>query len=379
MDKYMVEYSSRSPFNTMPTLPPRVDIESKAILKKCVTARVALAELKQAGKLIPNQSILINTIPLLEAQGSSEIENIVTTTDKLFQFIGQQQSQVDSATKEALRYRTALHQGFQSLEKRPLCIATAVKVCSTIKHVEMDIRSVPGTALANDASGEIIYTPPEGEILLRSLLANWEVFLHNSTDIDPLIRMAVGHYQFEAIHPFTDGNGRTGRVINLLFLIEQGLLDIPVLYLSRYIIEHKLDYYQNLLNVTRHQQWERWILYMLDAVEQTAIWTREKITAIHQLMEQTADFIREQLPSIYSRELVELLFVQPYCRIGNMVDANIAKRQTASRYLKELCQIGVLQEVKSGREKLFVHPKLIRLMTLDGNNIAPYLHADKEV
>ncbi|MDQ6950608.1 MAG: Fic family protein, partial [Mariprofundales bacterium] len=160
--------------------------------------------------------------------------------------------------------------------------------------------------------------------------------------------------------------------INLLFLIEQGLLDIPVLYLSRYIIEHKTGYYQNLLNVTRHQQWETWMLYMLDAIEQTAIWTREKITAIHQLMEQTAGFIREQLPSIYSRELVELLFVQPYCRIGNMVDANIAKRQTASRYLKALCQIGVLQEIKSGREKLFVHPKLIRLLTLDGNHIGNY-------
>ena len=371
----MTHFDPAKPYNDLPPLPPKADIESKAILKKCVTARAALAELKQAGGLIPNQTVLINTIPLLEARDSSEIENIVTTTDKLFQFAEQQDlfnSAADPATKEALRYRTALYQGYRALKNRPLCTATAVEICTTIKGVNMDIRRVPGTTLANDTTGETIYTPPEGEAQLRELMANWEQFIHNQPDIEPLVRMAVSHYQFEAIHPFTDGNGRTGRVINLLFLIEQGLLEIPILYLSRYIIQNKAAYYQYLLDVTTDQQWEQWILYMLDAVEQTANWTREKIIAIRDLMEHTADFVRNTLPSIYSHELVELIFVQPYCRIANLVDANIAKRQTASVYLKQLCEAGVLKEIKVGREKLFIHPKLMRLLTQDTNEFTEY-------
>ena len=368
----MTTFDPEKPYNQLPQLPPQAEIESKAILKKCVTARAALAELKQAGGLIPNQAVLINTIPLLEARDSSEIENIVTTTDKLFQFAEHQNNQADQATKEAFRYRTALYQGYRALENRPLCTATAVEVCTTIKGVNMEIRRVPGTTLANDATGETIYTPPEGEAQLRELMANWERFIHNHPDIEPLVRMAVSHYQFEAIHPFTDGNGRTGRVINLLFLIEQGLLEIPILYLSRYIIQNKAAYYQYLLDVTTDQHWEQWILYMLDAVEQTANWTREKIVAIRNLMEHTADYVRQSLPSIYSRELVEVIFVQPYCRIANLVDADIAKRQTASVYLKQLCEAGVLKEIKVGREKLFIHPKLMRLLTQDTNEFTEY-------
>jgi len=365
--KHMARFDTARPYNQLPTLPPTADIESKVILKKCVTARAALAELKQAGDLIPNQAVLINTIPLLEARDSSEIENIVTTADKLFQFAEINDSHADSATKEALRYRTALYQGYQSLKKRPLCTATAVEVCTTIKNVQMDIRRVPDTTLANDVTGESTYTPPDGETLLRDLMANWEQFIHNQTHIEPLVRMAIAHYQFEAIHPFTDGNGRTGRVLNLLFLIEQNLLNIPILNLSHYIIQNKSDYYKYLLQVTTEQKWEQWILYILSAVEQTAILTREKIIGIRNLMHHTADFVRAKLPSIYSRELVELTFVQPYCRIGNLVDANIAKRQTASVYLIQLCDIGVLREVKAGREKLFIHPKLMRLLTQDNN------------
>ena len=368
----MAHVDPDKPYNQLPPLPPEVDIESKAILKKCVTARAALAELKQAGGLIPDQAVLINTIPLLEARDSSEIENIVTTTDKLFQYAEHQDNQTDPATKEALRYRTALYQGYQALKDRPLCTATAVEICTTIKGVNMDIRRVPGTTLTNDATGETIYTPPEGEALLRELMANWEQFVHNHPQIEPLVRMAVTHYQFEAIHPFTDGNGRTGRVLNLLFLIEQGLLDIPVLYLSRYIIQNKSAYYQYLLEVTTGQQWEQWILYMLDAVEQTANWTREKIIAIRDLMDHTAEFVHDKLPSIYSRELVDQMFVQPYCRIGNLVDVNIAKRQTASVYLKQLCDIGILKEIKVGREKLFIHPKLMRLLTQDYHEFEKY-------
>lgn len=368
----MTGFHPDKPYNQLPLLPPDAEIESKAVLKKCVTARAALAGLKQAGGLIPNQAVLINTIPLLEARDSSEIENIVTTMDKLFKFAGQQEQQTDPATKEALRYRTALYHGCRSLKNRPLCKATAVEVCSIIKGIDMEIRRIPGTALANETTGKRIYTPPEGKSFLQDLMANWEQFLHNQPRIEPLVRMAVSHYQFEAIHPFTDGNGRTGRIINLLFLIQEDLLDIPILYLSRYIIHNKKDYYQRLLKVTTHHQWEEWILYLLDAVEQTADWTREKIVVIRDLMQHTVDYVRDTLPSIYSRELVDLIFVQPYCRIGNVVEAGLAKRQTASVYLKQLCEIGVLKEVRAGREKLFIHPKLMHLLTEDGNEFEKY-------
>lgn len=355
------------PYNELPLLPPKADIESKATLKACIAARAALAELKQARNLLPNQSVLINTIPLLEARASSEIENIVTTTDRLFRFAQDDASaQADPATKEALRYRTALWRGFQSLKKRPLTTATAVEVCRTIKGHALNIRRVPGTALANDATGKVIYTPPQGGALLRNLLANWERFLHEKEELDPLVRMAVAHYQFEAIHPFSDGNGRTGRILNLLYLVEQGLLDLPVLYLSRFVIERKTDYYRLLLAVTQSGRWEDWILYMLRAVDETARWTTEKIRATRKLIEETADDVRRKAAAVYSHELVELIFVQPYSRIPNVVDAGIAKRQTASAYLKELCDIGVLKEVKAGREKLFINPRLMKLLTAEG-------------
>ncbi len=359
------------PYNDLPLLPPTQEMETRAVLKRCITARAALAELKQAAELIPNQDMLINTIPLLEARDSSEIENIVTSTDKLFQF-SQSDSLADHATKEALRYRTALYRGFRSLTERPLCTATAVEVCRMTKGVDIDIRRSPGTRLANDRSGETIYTPPEGEARLRELLANWEKFLHGEEDIDPLIRMAVAHYQFEAIHPFSDGNGRTGRVINILYLIQQGLLGLPILYLSRYIIANKADYYRLLLDVTRQGAWEAWILFMLQAVEETAQWTTAKIAAIRHLVEHTARHIREKQPKIYCRELVDVIFEQPYCRIANLVDKNIAQRQAASRYLKDLVSIGVLQEIQVGKEKLFIHPKLMLLLTRDSNQILGY-------
>ena len=369
----MEGFDPTQPYNALPPLPPRSDIESRVILKACIGARAALGELKQAGELIPNQAILINTIPLLEARASSEIENIVTTTDRLFRFAqADAEGQADPATKEALRYRTALYRGFQSLKTRPLATATAVDICRTIKGVDLDIRRIPGTALANDATGEVIYTPPHGEALLRNLLANWERFLHETGDIDPLIRMAVAHYQFEAIHPFTDGNGRTGRILNLLFLVEQSLLDLPVLYLSRAIIRCKADYYRLLQAVTAEGRWEDWILYMLDAVEETARWTTAKIHAIRELMQATADHVRQAVPVLHSRELVELIFAQPYCRIANVVEAGLAQRQTASVYLKQLCDIGVLKEIKAGREKLFIHPRLMTLLTAEHHTVPHY-------
>ncbi|MDA1074556.1 MAG: Fic family protein [Proteobacteria bacterium] len=359
------------PYNDLPQLPPAANLESANILKACIPARTALAELKQAGELLPNQGLLINLLPLLEAKDSSEIENIVTTSDKLFEY-AQNEQQADPATKETLRYRTALFNGFQSLKDRPLCITTALEVCSTIKGSEMNVRRVPGTTLTNQTTSEIIYTPPVGESLLRDLLTNWADFLHQEDGIDPLIKMAVSHYQFEAIHPFTDGNGRSGRVLNILYLIEQELLTLPTLYLSHYIVRNKADYYRLLNEVTSNQAWEPWILYLLNAVQKTASMTTAKISAVRNLIEMTREHISRRLPKIYSYELLTLIFEQPYCRIKNLVAKDIAKRQTASEYLKQLSSIGVLREVQAGKEKLFIHPKLVTLMTHDENRFEPY-------
>ncbi|MDH3576324.1 MAG: Fic family protein [Gammaproteobacteria bacterium] len=363
----------------MPGLPPPVEsIESTAILKRCISARVSLAELKQAAELIPNSAVLVNALPLLEARASSEIENIVTTTDKLFEFADIAEDRADAATKEALRYRTALYEGTKMVQRGMLTTDMAIQVCSTIKGMELDIRAEPGTTLKSRLSGEVVYTPPVGQRLLIQKLDNWADFMHRNTEFDPLVRMAVQHYQFEAIHPFADGNGRTGRILNILFLMQHGLLDSPILYLSRYIIQNKAAYYRLLQNVTLEQDWASWIFFVLDGVEQTCTWTTDKIKSIRELMEHTGQYVQARLPKIYSWELVELLFRQPYCRIGNLVDAGIAKRQTASVYLKQLCEIGVLREVKSGRENIFVHPKYIELLTGEENVWVYYSEAEDD-
>jgi Fic family protein len=369
-----IPFEPAKPYNDLPRLPPRRDLESKAILKACIGARAALAELKAADGLIPNSAVLINTIPLLEAQASSEIENIVTTTDRLFSFADEAggDAKADAATKEALRYRTALRKGFDSLATKPLSTSTAVEVCRTIRGVQLDVRKVPGTALTNQSMGKIVYTPPEGESRLRDLLGNWETYLHDAGEVDPLIVMAVGHYQFEAIHPFTDGNGRTGRVLNLLFLIERGLLDLPILYMSRAIIATKSDYYRLLLRVTTHGEWEAWTKYMVGVIDETARWTTAKVRAIRTLMAATTAHVKTKAPKLYSYELVELVFTQPYCRIANVVAAGIAQRQAASEYLKELADVGVLEERKVGRDKLFVNPRLMKLLTSESHSVPTF-------
>ena len=364
----MAEFDPKVPYNDLPLLPPPSEqIETNDILKQCINARVALAELKQAAELIPNAAVLVNALPLLEAQASSEIENIVTTTDKLFEFADINEEKADAATKEALRYRSALFEGSKMVRRGMLTMDIAIQICSTIKDLELDIRDDSGTNLKNRATGELIYTPPVGQDLLVKKLENWQSFMRDATDIDPLVRMAVQHYQFEAIHPFSDGNGRTGRIMNILFLVQQGLLDTPILYLSRHVIQNKADYYRLLLDVTRKQAWSPWILFILKGVEETCIWTTDKIKAIRELMHHTSQYIQTQLPKTYSWELVEALFKQPYCRIGNLVAAGVAKRQTASVYLKQLTDLGVLREVKSGRESLFIHPKYIELLTGEEN------------
>ena len=364
----MADFDPKVPFNDLPELPPPLElIETTEILKTCIKSRVALAERKQAAELFPNSAVLVNALPLLEARASSEIENIVTTSDKLFEFADIAEDKADAATKEALRYRSALYEGSKMVKRGMLTTDMAIHICSTIKGMELDIRAESGTTLKSRMTGEVIYTPPEGQKLLQAKLDNWADFMHNQVEIDPLVRMAVQHYQFEAIHPFADGNGRTGRILNILFLVKHGLLNSPILYLSRYIIQNKVDYYRLLKAVTHDQDWHAWIMFILNGVEETCNWTTDKIKAIRELMEHTAEYTQTSLPKIYTWELVELLFKQPYCRIGNLVDAGIAKRQTASTYLKQLCDVGILKEVKSGRETLFVHPKYIELLTGEEN------------
>lgn len=361
------------PHAALPRLVPRAgELETRAVLKECVEARAALGALEQGCRLIPNPAMLINTLPVLEARDSSAIENIVTTADALFRHLNAEKAAEDPATKEALRYRQALLEGLASLAARPLGTRTAEEVCTRMLGVETRVRRVPGTQLVNARTGEVVYTPPEGEAVLRELLDDWERFLHDCEAIDPLVRLAAGHYQFEAIHPFTDGNGRTGRVLNSLYLVEKGLLPLPILYLSRYILAHRGDYYAHLRAVTRDGAWEPWLLFMLRGVRETASWTLAKIAAIRDLADETARHIRARLPAIYSRELVDVLFEQPYCRIGNLVDAGIVARQAASRYLKSLAAAGVVEERAFGREKLFLQSKLLELLAADENESTAY-------
>jgi len=228
---------------------------------------------------IPNPTVLINTIPLLEAQASSEIENVVTTTDELFRHQSDDAA-ADTATRETLRYRTALRAGFDQTVQRGLTTATALEVCSTIKGRDMQIRALPGTRIGNPVTGELAYSPPEGRDVIIQKLDIWKRFVHEDDGLDPLVRMAAAHYQFEAIHPFADGNGRTGRILNVLMLVEAGLLRLPVLYLSRFIIDKKNDYYRLLLAVTAQGAWEEWVLYMLTGIEVTSQSTLRKIDAI---------------------------------------------------------------------------------------------------
>lgn len=366
-------FNPTQPYNALPDLPPRQDVETKAILRKCIEASRQLEGLRQAAQRIPNQDVLINSIPLREAKDSSAIENIVTTNDRLFRFANSDVEHADPATREILRYRTALKEGFDNLKRRPVTVQTAITICRTIKGYDLDVRQLPGTTLANQATGETIYTPPEGANVIREKLENWERFLHDENEmIDPIIRMAIAHYQFEAIHPFPDGNGRTGRALNILYLIDKKLLDLPILYLSQYINAHRETYYKLLLGVTASSAWEPWILFMLEAVEQTAKWTTAKIDAVKSMMDDTARYVRERLPKIYSRELIELLFTQPYVRIGNLIEADIASRNIASKYLKELAGAGVLDSRKEGREVLYINNKFYDLLKGDGHQFAPY-------
>jgi Fic family protein len=359
------------PYNDLPPLPPNVEIETRVVLKKCVAARTALAELRLAGHLIPDQSVLVHAIPNLEARDSSAVENIVTTNDALFREASLGGHEAQPATKEAARYRNALYAAIEAIKTRPLSTRIAVEVCQAITGIDLDIRRTPGTTLSNSHTGEVIYTPPEGEARLREMLANWERFAHESSEIDPLVRMAVLHYQFEAIHPFPDGNGRTGRILNILSLMQDGLLDLPTLYLSRYILKTRGEYYRRLGEVTSQQQWEPWVLYVLAGVEETSVWTTAKIRAIRALMDDTTRYVRAAASKM-PHAVIEQVFTQPYCRIGNLVEHGVAERHTASAYLKELARLGILEEEKVGRDKVFLHRKYLDVLFGDAHTFEPY-------
>jgi cell filamentation protein, protein adenylyltransferase len=358
-------FDPKVPYNDLPPLPPRAEIETKAVLKKVASAGRSLAELKGLGATIPNQSILVNSLVLREAKASSEIENIVTTNDALYKAFTASSSQVDPATKEVLQYRVALWEGFIELKKRGLMTTNLfIQMVQTIVQTQAGIRVLPGTVIQNTKTGEVLYTPPLGETVIREKLKNLEEYIHGKDETDPLIKLAIIHYQFEAIHPFSDGNGRTGRIINSLYLVYTELLDLPVLYLSKYIIENKSEYYTLLRAVTSKGEWEKWVLYMLDGVEKTAAETRNKIVAIRSLIDQTLESGKKKIPSkVYSKELIELLFHQPYTKAQLLVDAGIAERKTAAVYLRELEKAGILRSKKSGKEMLFLNVKLFQLLS----------------
>lgn len=358
-----MSFDPSKPYNDLPSLPPKTELETRAVLKKAISANKALAELKGTGELIPNQSVLIQAIGLQEAKLSSEIENIVTTNDELYRAFADAGQRTNPHTKEVLRYQDALWHGYNTIKQhnRPLTTTLFEELFQIIKMTDAGIRKTPGTKLAN-SRGDVIYTPPEGESIIRDKLANLERFIYSQDDLDPLVKLAVLHYQFEAIHPFTDGNGRTGRILNILYLIEEGLLDIPILYLSRYIIDHKNDYYAGLRSVTESGSWEGWIIFMLTAIEQMAHTTRDRILEIRDLINDSIVKVRQELPKIYSKDLLELLFHQPYCKIRFLEQAGIARRQSASVYLKELERIGILHGVKAGREYYYINEKFLNIL-----------------
>lgn len=347
---------------TPQTLPLRQNIETTKVLKKSISANRALARLNGVAKIIPNSAILINSLVLQEAKDSSEIENIITTHDELYR-AGLDISSVTNEAKEVQNYREALLRGYSLVQDNRLLLKKyIIEIQQVLEQNSAGVRRQSGTILKNVQTGEIVFTPPQEYEVIQALLDNLETYINEPNEIDDLINMAIIHYQFESIHPFYDGNGRTGRIINILYLILKDLLDIPILYLSRYIITHKADYYRLLQEVRTKDNWEEWILYMLDGVEQTSLETVDLINGINDLMMATQEKIFTQLPKIYSKDLVEILFMHPYTKIEFLVDRLGLHRHTASMYLKELENISILKSIKIGRSKFFVNIELFDML-----------------
>ncbi|MBS1588809.1 MAG: Fic family protein [Bacteroidetes bacterium] len=358
----MSKFDKNIPYNDLPLLPPNAEIETKEILRKTISAGRALAQLNGTLKNLPNPTLFLDTIYLQEAKASSEVENIITTNDELYKSLVADRKVENSATKEVLSYKEALWLGLEQLKKKPFITTNlCINIVQCIKQNTASIRVTPGTTLSN-TKGEIIYTPPSGENVIREKLANLEKFINEDDTIDPLIKMALMHYQFEAIHPFADGNGRTGRILLLLYLKLSGLLDTPAIYLSEYIIKNKADYYKSLRSVTEKNDWKNYILYMLDMIEETSNRGLERLSKITTTIEKTAEEIKIKLPKIYSKDLVEILFRLPYTKRQHLIDENIGNPKTVGNYLIALEENGFLKSEKVGKEKLYLNERLLKIL-----------------
>lgn len=357
-------YDPTIPNNDMAPIPV-AKLETPATLKKAISASRSLASLQAAGPLIPNQIVLLRAILLQEARASSEIENVVTTNDAMYRALEYNRDHSDPATREVLRYGDALWQGYRDHESnQPIRPSLMIRLVQILKGAEVNVRIGEGCQIVNDRTREVIYTPPVGKDRILSLLDDLCRFMLEDQDIDPLIKMAAAHRQFEAIHPFPDGNGRTGRVLNLLFLVQSELLSVPILYLSGYIVRHKSRYYTLLREVTESENWEEWICFILEAVDETAQQTLEMLHKVHEAFKECAEIARNKMKKGYSKELIEIVFSQPYTRIAQVERAGIAKRNTASIYLRDLEQIGILKAIKVGKEKLYLNENLLRALSL---------------
>lgn len=344
-------------------LPPENDVESKSVLKLCANAHRHLAELKGISQTIPNQVILINTLPMLEAKDSSAIENIITTNDDMFKedLFGDFLS--NSSAKEVKNYTTALKKGFELVKDNNLLLNRHIlEVQEIIEHNKAGFRKLPGTDLRNLETDEIVYTPPQHFDEISDLMSNLETFINDDgiCQFDPLVKMAIIHYQFESIHPFYDGNGRTGRIINILFLVLKGLLDIPILYLSRYIIKNKSNYYKLLQNVRDNSNWEEWISFILAGIAEVSKETIDIINSIKKLMLEYKHSIREKY-NFYSQDLINNLFKHPYTKIDFLENDIKVSRQTAAKYLDQLSEDGFLKKEKIGNNNYYVNEPLFRL------------------
>ena len=354
------------PNNDLKKLPPEVNLETPEIFRACIKANKALAELKGCCMRLPNPEMLLNTVILQESKTSSEIENIVTTQDDLYKATLDEIDKISNpAAKEVILYREAIYKGIELFKNRGIITANMlIEIMQTLRGTQEGIRKICGTKIANPATKKVVYTPPEGETLIREKLSDLEKFINDDdTELDTLVKMALIHYQFEAIHPFSDGNGRTGRILNILYLIKEGLLDMPILYLSHYIIVYKSVYYKLLNNVTLDDEWADWVLYMIKAVEETAKYTLNQIEEILRLKNETEQKVKEVLQSNIYKELTELLFMHPYIKIKVLEDNGIAKRQTVSIYLKKLSEAGILNPVKLWKETYYINTALCDLLS----------------
>ncbi len=358
-------YRPDQPYNDLPPIP--VDrLETPATLKKAIQASRRLAALQAAGPLIPNQTVLLRAILLQEARASSEIENVVTTNDALYRAFDFEPVSSDLQTREVLRYGEALWDGYDDIRiGKPIRPSLMIKLVRTLKGADIDVRATPGCQIVHDKTKEVIYTPPTGKERILGMLDDLSRFLLEENSIDPLIMMAAAHRQFEAIHPFPDGNGRTGRVLNILTLLQSGLINVPILYLSWFIVRNKPDYYRLLRAVTENDAWEDWIVYMLEAIEVTAQKTLLMLERVHSAIEAAAVVARADMSKGYSRELIDVVFSQPFTRISHVEQAGIANRNTASTYLRELERLSILRGMKVGRERLFLNVTLMDVLSRD--------------